>query len=146
MHGSAYPSHFENARRNQVMKRFVTSKVISRINDNASCLPCFLKKIWNFPCLINILFFKIAHKLCRQIKSTSQTAAKLSAIGLGSSFQSYSSFICLFLAPTPTTMFSWPWKLIFFQQQFPSYMFLRDTLLKLFLPLENKPECIFIPW
>ena len=41
MNGSAYPSQFGNARRNQIMKRFVTSKVTSKINDNAFCLPCF---------------------------------------------------------------------------------------------------------
>ena len=41
MYGCAYPSHFANSRRNQIVKRFVTSKAISKINDNASCLPCF---------------------------------------------------------------------------------------------------------
>ena len=41
MYGFAYPSHFGNARRNQIMKRFVTSEVISKINDNASCLLYF---------------------------------------------------------------------------------------------------------
>ena len=41
MYGSAYPSHFENARRSQTMKQFVISKAISKINDDASCLPCF---------------------------------------------------------------------------------------------------------
>ena len=39
MYGSAYPSHFGNAR-SEIMKQFVTSKVIGEINDNASCLPC----------------------------------------------------------------------------------------------------------
>ena len=41
MHNSAYPSYFGYARRNQIMKRFVTLKVINIINDNASCLPRF---------------------------------------------------------------------------------------------------------
>ena len=35
MYSSAYPSHFGNARRNEIMKWFVTSEVISEINDNA---------------------------------------------------------------------------------------------------------------
>ena len=33
MLGSAYPPHFGNARRSEIMKQFVTSKVISKIND-----------------------------------------------------------------------------------------------------------------
>ena len=41
MYGFAYPPYFGNARRNEIMKRFVTSKVINKINDNAFCLPCF---------------------------------------------------------------------------------------------------------
>ena len=36
-YGSAYPSHFGNASRNQIMKQFVTSKVVHKINDKASC-------------------------------------------------------------------------------------------------------------
>ena len=31
MHGSAYPSHFENTRRNEIMKWFVTSYVIRKL-------------------------------------------------------------------------------------------------------------------
>lgn len=41
MYGSAYPSHFRNPTRSEMMKRYITSKVISKINENASCLPCF---------------------------------------------------------------------------------------------------------
>ena len=41
MCGSFYPSHFGNARRSEKIKRLVTSKVINKINDNASCLLWF---------------------------------------------------------------------------------------------------------
>lgn len=42
MYGSSYPSHFRNPTRSELMKLFVTSKVINKINENdASCLPCF---------------------------------------------------------------------------------------------------------
>ena len=41
MYGSAYPFLFRNARRNQIMKWFVTSKLMSEIIDNTSYLPCF---------------------------------------------------------------------------------------------------------
>ena len=40
VHSSAYPLHPANAR-SEVMKRFVTPKVICKTNDDASCLPCF---------------------------------------------------------------------------------------------------------
>ena len=40
MYDSAYPPHYKNARRSEIMKWFVTSKVVSKINANASCLPC----------------------------------------------------------------------------------------------------------
>ena len=48
MHGSAYPPYFGKSRRSQIMKRFVTSKIISRINDNAPCLSCLKKNDENF--------------------------------------------------------------------------------------------------
>ena len=41
MYGFAYSFYFGNANRNQILKRFVTSKTLSKINDNASGLPCF---------------------------------------------------------------------------------------------------------
>ena len=41
MCGSAYPPQFENARRSEIMKQFVTSKVIRKINDDAAFLVCF---------------------------------------------------------------------------------------------------------
>ena len=41
MYGFAYPPHFGNPRRSEKIKRFVTSKVIRKINDNAFFLPCF---------------------------------------------------------------------------------------------------------
>ena len=41
MYGFTYPFHFRNSTRSEMMKRFVTSKIISKINDNASCLQCF---------------------------------------------------------------------------------------------------------
>ena len=34
MYGFAYPPYFRNDRRIEIMKRFVTSKVINKINDN----------------------------------------------------------------------------------------------------------------
>ena len=37
MYGSAYPSHFRNFTRSEMMKQFVTSKVIGKINVNAFC-------------------------------------------------------------------------------------------------------------
>ena len=82
MYGSAYSSHLGNARGNQIMKRFVISKVISKINDNASCLPCFKYNDETF--LANVLF--IHFKFCRQIKRMSQTVTKLSAIGMHTSY------------------------------------------------------------
>ena len=41
MYGTAYSFHFKNPTRSEIMKRFVTSKVISKVTDNASCLLCF---------------------------------------------------------------------------------------------------------
>ena len=41
MYGFAYPLHFRNPKRNEIMKRFVASTIISKIDDNASCLPGF---------------------------------------------------------------------------------------------------------
>ena len=32
-----HPPHFGNAKKSEIMKRFVISKVISKISDNASC-------------------------------------------------------------------------------------------------------------
>ena len=40
MDDSLYPSYCENAR-SEIIKIFVKSKVVSKINDNASHLPCF---------------------------------------------------------------------------------------------------------
>ena len=37
MHGSAFLFHFRNSTRSEMMKKFVTSKIINNINDNASC-------------------------------------------------------------------------------------------------------------
>ena len=37
MYASYYPSYCES----EIMKHFVTSKIITEINDNASRLPCF---------------------------------------------------------------------------------------------------------
>ena len=34
MYSSTYPFHFRNPTRNEMMKRFITSKIISKINDN----------------------------------------------------------------------------------------------------------------
>ena len=45
MCGSAYSPHFENARRIEIMKQFVTIKIVSQINDNAPCLPCFKRNV-----------------------------------------------------------------------------------------------------
>ena len=42
-----YLPHFGNSKRCEIMKGFVTSTVISKIN--ASDLPCFLKNDENFP-------------------------------------------------------------------------------------------------
>ena len=39
MYGSAYPPHFGNARRSEIMKQYVSSKVMGKLN--AFCLPCF---------------------------------------------------------------------------------------------------------
>ena len=41
MYGFVYPSLFRSARRNQIMKRFVTSNFISKINDNSFCFTMF---------------------------------------------------------------------------------------------------------
>ena len=41
MNDSAYLFHFGNARKNQIMKWFITSKIIRKINDNESYLPYF---------------------------------------------------------------------------------------------------------
>ena len=41
MHGSAYNSHFGNPTRREVLKRIIISKVLSKVDDNASSLPCF---------------------------------------------------------------------------------------------------------
>ena len=48
MHGSAYPFHFRNPTRSEMIKRFVTSKTINKINDSESCLPCFKSNDRNF--------------------------------------------------------------------------------------------------
>ena len=48
MHDSFHPSHLGNARRSEIMIQFLTSKVISKINDNAFCLPCFKQSHENF--------------------------------------------------------------------------------------------------
>ena len=37
MYGCVYPPHFGNGRRSEIMKRFLISKVISKISDNVSC-------------------------------------------------------------------------------------------------------------
>ena len=63
MYGSAYPSYFGNDRRSKIMKGFVTSKVISKINDNASCLPYFEYNDENLLVLIYYLFIKIRYKI-----------------------------------------------------------------------------------
>ena len=60
MYDSAHLFHFGNARRNQIIKRFITSKVVSKINDNASCLPCFKQNDENFLILMRYFFIKIA--------------------------------------------------------------------------------------
>ena len=41
MHGSADPSHFGHLTRSEMMKRFVTSKVRGKINDDAFCFLYF---------------------------------------------------------------------------------------------------------
>ena len=41
MYGSAYPSHFGNPATSEMMKRFITLKVVCKINDNAFCLSYF---------------------------------------------------------------------------------------------------------
>ena len=41
MYDFAYLFHFRNFTRSETMKRFVTLKIIKKINDNALCLPCF---------------------------------------------------------------------------------------------------------
>ena len=47
-HGSAYHFRFRNPTRSEMIKRFVTSKIISKVNDNASCLVCFKQNNKNF--------------------------------------------------------------------------------------------------
>ena len=41
LYGSAYPFHFRNFTRIEMMKRIVTSEVTRKINDNAFCLQYF---------------------------------------------------------------------------------------------------------
>ena len=48
MYGSAYLFYFRNPARSDMMKGLVTSKIIGKINDNASCLPSFKKNDENF--------------------------------------------------------------------------------------------------
>ena len=48
MYGFTCSSHFGNARRSEIMKQFVTSEFISKINDNAFYLPCFKENDGNF--------------------------------------------------------------------------------------------------
>ena len=42
-------------------------ELMSRTNDNTSCLPSFKQSSWKISSLICYLFIKITHKFCRQI-------------------------------------------------------------------------------
>ena len=49
MYGSAYPFYLRNSTRNVIIKTFITSKIISKVNGSASsCLLCFKYKDENF--------------------------------------------------------------------------------------------------
>lgn len=41
MFGVNYAANFSNTHRNKIMKNFVTSKVVNKVNTEAKCLPCF---------------------------------------------------------------------------------------------------------
>ena len=63
MYDSACPLYFRNPTRSEMIKRFVISKVISKINDNPA-YPA-LNKMGQFSNLMDDLFIKITRKFCR---------------------------------------------------------------------------------